>query len=109
MSYTSWKGPDAERMRIHALKYLHDEPDGRFLITIHTHADVDTGSLCNAHSSDGTKALHNTIDEVLYYNIGEEILNILSARSSLSGLLLLACGSAVGPQHLEAIKRLLQK
>lgn len=107
MSYTSWNGTEANRIRKHAMGYLRDNPHGRFLVTIHTHADVDTGALCNAESSDGSSALHNSVEEVLHYNIGPKIMKTLIDRLSLKGLLLLACGPAVGPHHLDSVMALL--
>lgn len=39
--------------------YLYNEPHGCFLMTIHTHADVDTGTLCKqtAATAPGTSQL----------------------------------------------------
>lgn len=90
------------------MQYMSDEPRGRFLVTIHTHADVETGGLCNAESADSSSALYNTVEEVLHYNLGPEVLESLIARSTLKGLLLLACGPAVGPQHIDSVLALLK-
>lgn len=70
MGYYVWKGAAADTMRSRMLRYLTDEPSGNILITMHTYADVKTGHLCNSQSQDGTTALHNSVEEVLHYNIG---------------------------------------
>lgn len=106
MTLTSWRGDKAKRMRDRVLTFFKGHPKARFFLCIHTHADEVTGQLCNAHDPSGTLALYNTIEEVCDYFLGAEMISALQARSSLRGLLLLACGSSMGASHIKSVNSL---
>lgn len=109
MTMTSWSEKEASGIRTRVLKFLKDHPNGRFLLTIHTHSDSATGQLCNSWNDDKTIALVNTIEEVCSYYLGDNLIKALKKHNGLRGLLLLACGSAVNAIHIESVKRLVQQ
>lgn len=109
MSMTSGSGIDATGLRARVFRFFNTHPQGRFLLCIHTHADVSTGQLCNSWNQDGTVALYNTIEEVCDHFLGVDIVAALKTRTSLRGLLLLACGASVGPNHIKSVNSLVDK
>lgn len=109
MTMTSWHEDGARKMRARVLGFFKAHPNARFLLCIHTHADSSTGQLCNSYNADRTVALYNTIEEVCDYFLGKEIIAALKRRTALRGLLLLACGSSMGPNHVDSVKALVRR
>lgn len=109
MTMTSWDSEEADEMRSHLLDFFSQHPEGKVLLVIHTHADSATGQLCNSWNHNETITLYNTIEEVLTFYLGQEVVDTLQMRSALRGLLLLACGASVGTNHIGSMKSIVQK
>lgn len=109
MSMTSGTDHEGRAMQMRTLRYLADEPNGRFLLTIHTHADVDTGELCNSDFPDGVGAYVSPIDQVCSFNLGDETMSRLRDRHAIRGLLLLSCGPSMGRMHYPAVLQLVTR
>jgi hypothetical protein len=100
------KGTIAMRKRI--LCYFQKWPLGRALTVLYTHADVNSGNLCDSYGKDGVTALHSTVEEICSYFLGERVLDALKAHTAPCGLLILACGPAMGPGHIASVQKLVK-
>lgn len=108
MSMTSGTDHNGQAIQERVLDFLKTEPDGRFILTIHTHADEASGELCNSDHPNGT-AYYSPVGEVCSYNLGANIISQLQGRKATKGLLLLVCGSAMDGPHGQAARELVTK
>lgn len=108
MTMTSGVDDSGLKMQKRVLRYFQSEPEGRFLLTIHTHSHGTTGMLCNSEGPNGV-AYVSPIGEVCSFNLGNDVMHELAHREALSGLLLLTCGPAMGIGHYAEVEALVSK
>ncbi|KAF7967909.1 hypothetical protein HWV62_32553 [Athelia sp. TMB] len=96
---------NAARARI--AEYLARWPGGVFQLVLHTHA-VRSGFLCDAVGEDGVTALYSPVDEICDYYLGKAVIRALREHHGRCGALIVSCGAAVGPGHIESVKNLIQ-
>lgn len=89
--------------------FLQDNPEGRVLATIYTHAGAKTGFICNSYSADGVTTLISPINEICDFNLGTNFMSQLKTRTAAKGLLLLACGPAMCTPHYPDVEQLVSK
>ena len=100
------KDANAARQRI--ADYLERWPHGVFQVVLHTHA-VDSGELCDAVAEDGVTALYSPVNEICGYYLGDTVLHGLRRHPGRRGILILACGAAMGPGHIASVQSLVKE
>lgn len=108
MSFTSWRGKQADAMRERIRDFLCTYPHGHFLLVIYTYADVATGGLCDSYAEDGVTALHLSVEELCKFFLGTDVLSALRSHTGQCGLLMLACGPVMGPGHIKSVQNLVK-